>query len=448
MDAPRSSSEMLVGPLPPVPWRAVGVLVAAAFLLRLALGWSLQAWLDSQPGRLCLIEGDANGYWELAGKLARGEEYSLYEPPRRIMRMPGFPAILASGRIAFHDSLWGVRALLALVGAAACAASYGLAREFVDERTALIALGLTAASPVLALFSVMLLSETAFALTIILSSWAGVRTLRSLVAPQCRWGVVLRRATLTGIACAAATYVRPSWLPVVAAFAVTWVAASLASRDVRSLPMIERRRRVLAALVCSSVALASISLALSPWIARNHRLTGRIIPTTLWMGPSLYDGLHPGATGSSDMRFFDDENLLGRMSEFEMDAEYRRRAVDFAQANPQRAVELAIIKWRRYWSWSPNADQFQSWTMHLGFAAIWLPCLAFAFWGVWVMRGEWVALCYLAGPILFFAVLHSIFIGSLRYRLPTEYAFLILTARGIMQWTSVRSSRNHERSVR
>jgi hypothetical protein len=51
----------------------------------------VQHVVAQKPGQLCLIPGDAEGYWELAGKLAAGQEFSIYDPPRRLLRMPGFP---------------------------------------------------------------------------------------------------------------------------------------------------------------------------------------------------------------------------------------------------------------------------------------------------------------------------------------------------------------------
>ena len=73
---------------------------AIVWVLLLALGLRVSAALAvqsdvEQRNRSFLIEGDANGYWELGRRLANGEAYEIYTPPRRAMRMPGFPSLLA-----------------------------------------------------------------------------------------------------------------------------------------------------------------------------------------------------------------------------------------------------------------------------------------------------------------------------------------------------------------
>jgi hypothetical protein len=38
------------------------------------------------------------------------------------------------------------------------------------------------------------------------------------------------------------------------------------------------------------------------------------------------------------------------------------------------------------------------------------------------------------GPILYFSAIHVLFVGSIRYRLPAEYPFAVLSAVGAAGW--------------
>ena len=58
---------------------------------------------------------------------------------------------------------------------------------------------------------------------------------------------------------------------------------------------------------------------------------GRFVPTALWMGASLYDGLNPQATGASDMSFFWEIASIWPLDEQDQDAELTRRAIAFAR---------------------------------------------------------------------------------------------------------------------
>ncbi|VAX41226.1 hypothetical protein MNBD_PLANCTO02-2179 [hydrothermal vent metagenome] len=54
-----------------------------------------------------------------------------------------------------------------------------------------------------------------------------------------------------------------------------------------------------------------------------------------------------------------------------------------------------------------------------------------AAWGGWQSR-HLLLLCLLtAGPLFYFAAIHTIFLGSMRYRHPAEYPLCILSAIGI-----------------
>lgn len=188
--------------------------------------------------------------------------------------------------------------------------------------------------------------------------------------------------------------------------------------------------------------LFGLAIGMAPWIARNTWVTGHLVITTLWDGPSLYDGLHPGATGKSDMTFFEQEQLLDQMSEYEMNQDYRQRAWAFVAANPGRTLELAVSKGLRFWSVFPNADQFADARLQWILCLSTLPLFGFSVIGAWVMRRDLIVLALTAGPIVFFGAVHLLFIGSIRYRLPAEYPLWILAAIGAHAvWQRQRSSR-------
>ncbi|MBI5761364.1 MAG: glycosyltransferase family 39 protein, partial [Planctomycetales bacterium] len=143
------------------------LVLAGAFVFRAGAAVGLQAWLDRTPPRLCLIAGDAEGYWELGRKLADGDEYSIYEPPRQVLRMPGFPLFLAGAMRLTGENHLAIRLLLAAVGTGACGLVYWLGRELFDHDIGLIASTIVAVSPTLIVFSVMFLSETLFAAALV-----------------------------------------------------------------------------------------------------------------------------------------------------------------------------------------------------------------------------------------------------------------------------------------
>jgi 4-amino-4-deoxy-L-arabinose transferase-like glycosyltransferase len=408
------------------------LLLTVACALRLGAAVAVQQQLPA--GEICLIPGDADGYWELGQKLARGEPYEVYQPPRRVLRMPGFPLVLAFGIKLFGPHLLAVRFLLAGIGALACYLVYRLGRELFDAPTGLLAAALAAVSPTFVGFSVLILSETLFAVGVLASMIALAKLTRIDFSPESRRRG-LTQAACAGFWIAAACYVRPSLLLFAPYFGLIYC---LFASDRR------------AALGRSLLLLGVLALTLSPWAVRNYRVTQHFVPTTLWFGPSLYDGLNPHATGDSDMTFVESDALYQKMSEYDVDREYRRRAWDFAWSHPGRVATLAVVKFGRYWSPWPNAAQFQGWLARLAVAGFFLPMVGLAlvalaeqFRGGWgVLRQKLWTRDLTVGPILYFAALHMVFVGSIRYRLPTEYSMLVMSAAGArLIWSWYRPDR-------
>ena len=145
----------------------------------------------------------------------------------------------------------------------------------------------------------------------------------------------------------------------------------------------------------------ALVLTMSPWWVRNARIYGRFVPTALWMGASLYDGLNPNATGASDMAFLEDAEIWP-LSEQDQDALLTRRALAYARQDPGRLVKLAIIKLGRYWSPWPNAEGFRSPLLAVAGAVVEIPVFGLILLGAWDRRRDCRVWALLAGPLLYF----------------------------------------------
>jgi hypothetical protein len=224
-----------------------------------------------------------------------------------------------------------------------------------------------------------------------------------------------------GAAAGAAVLLRPSWAMFVPLMLVAWALAGLRAGGGHGRA---------AARGAAFYALGLV-LIMAPWWVRNARVYGRFVPTALWLGASLYDGLNPDANGASDMIPFLRDPEIWPLDEQDQDAELTRRAIAYAREYPGRVVGLAIVKLGRYWSPWPNAAGLRSWGTAVASAVVEVPVLGLMALGLWDRRRDPRAWVLLAGPILYFCALHAVFASSMRYRIPAAVPALGLAAIGI-----------------
>jgi 4-amino-4-deoxy-L-arabinose transferase-like glycosyltransferase len=384
-------------------------------LLLLALGLRVGAAIVidrhvRNEGRQFLIEGDANGYWELAQKISSGQEYSIYTPPRRALRTPGFPLLLAASITTFGKSILAASLVMAVVGTGCCLLTWLLARRVATVSVANVALLIVAISPLQIGSNVQILSETLFSFGVLACLFPLTKLVRT---PEALTPV---DSFTAGLLIGLTTLVRPGW--------ILW--PWLSSLLILVWSHQAWRRRILYV----TLIFAGCYLALLPWAWRNHNVTGHWIFTSLWSGPSLYDGLHPGATGASDMTFVDTENVFSRMSEYDTNDHYKQRAFEFAVDNPLRTMQLAILKAGRYLSPTLNAAGFSGGPASLVSLAWYASFWALIIVGIASLRKEPALIALLVGPFLQFLVVHMVFVGSIRYRLPVEFPLSIIAAHG------------------
>ncbi len=375
---------------------ALGLRVAAALLV---------TWYAGRAGKPCVF-ADTNIYWELAGTIVEGRPYqvSQWGVPHFALRTPGYPAFLAACRWAFGPSLLGVRLVQAVLGTVGVWLVGRLARATVGEdggRSApTVAMALAAVEPYTVGASALVLSEGLF-LPLMLAGLWGLAALwgggRAATRP-------VAAAIGTGLAMGGAILVKPSWALFVPAALAAWAIGA------------GRPARGRAAGLALVVALATAAV-MAPWWARNGRIFGRFVPTALWVGASLYDGISPGATGASEMEFVNAPDVRP-LGEVEQDATFRARALAFARDHPGRVLGLAWVKLGRFWSPWPNDGALRSPAVAAASALATLPIFALVALGAWDRRRDGRALILLAGPLLYFCLLHLVFVSSIRYRIP------------------------------
>jgi hypothetical protein len=271
----------------------------------------------------------------------------------------------------------------------------------------------------------VLLSEAVFVPLMLASLWG------MAVLWDRETGGTAAAATALGVGCAsgAAVLTRPSWLLFVPAMLAAWAACRLVAR-----------RPIGPAVRGAALAAAGFAAVMAPWWYRNATIYGEFVPTALWMGASLYDGLNPKANGASDMRFLADPDVWP-MDERDQDAELARRAKAFVRAEPGKALRLAAVKLARYWSPWPNAEIARSPLATIAGAVVMGPLLGLIGFGLWALRADPRAWVLLAGPILYFCALHMVFASSMRYRTPGEVPAMGLAAAGLARIAAARPAR-------
>jgi 4-amino-4-deoxy-L-arabinose transferase-like glycosyltransferase len=405
---------------------ALVIVLVIALISRVLTAGVLQSFVRKLgPDRLCLFD-DANYYWLLARTIRQGVVYQIIEYgtiSHKALRTPGYPLFLAACQAVFGEWPLAVRLSQAVLGTLSVGLIYFLTLRLnpssrlpsgagAFRRAApLAAATLAAINPYYVAISELLLSEALFIPLMLATLWGLAILWRAPDEPD-RLTSAHRAlcAIATGAAAGAAILTRPSFAFFPPFAVVCWLAGAAASRNRDSLE---------SALRVSLLFLVGLALIMSPWWIRNAQTFGRFIPTSVWFGASLYDGLNPKATGASEMSFLADPEIR-LLDELDQDQALTRRSLEFIRGNPSRSLELTLIKLGRFWSPWPNADQFASLTVAVASALVVIPTYLLVLAGVWNRRRDLRSLVLLASPLVYFCAIHLVFVSSIRYRIPGE----------------------------
>jgi hypothetical protein len=419
-------------------------LASLALILELALGLRViaadlvQVYVDRRAVRaddpndrpICIFP-DTRYYWDLARTICEGTPYEVMyyrDIPHFSLRTPGYPLFLAGCQAIFGERALSVRLVQAVLGTVSVWLVFQLTREVMKPSPVrcgwTVPLGaalITAVEPYTVMLSPLILSEAVFVPLMLISLW-GMAAIWRKPDSMSRWDGAIGLGV--GANLAAAVLVRPSWSLFAPLMLGIWIVSSLRDFKLGRPGDLARRLRV------SGVVSLAFAVVMGPWWFRNYEIYGRFVPTALWTGASLYDGLNPEADGGSDMSFLGDPEIWP-LGEEDQDDELTRRALAFARAEPGRAAWLAVLKLGRYWRPWPDAEGFRSTALAVVSAAVTVPLFGLIGLGAWTSRRDLRVLVLLAGPILYFCLLHLAFASSMRYRVPGEVPALGLAALGV-----------------
>ena len=398
---------------------AVGLLarLGAAALPHVA-GWlpaggsTLATWADKPPFP------DSNEYLRMASNIRRGEGLGL-DHASQIGRMPAYPVLLAAVQSLFGERLLVARVADAVLGTVLIAVVFLLARQLFGPREAAVAAAITAVYPFFVAQALLVLSEALFGVFLIAGALLLAKAYRS---DGLKW------SALAGLAFGLATLTRGSHLAVAPLTAVAWVAIRRLDRRVA---------------LCALAMVGTFVLTMAPWVVRNWRASGgHVVLTTLRVGPSLYEGLNPNADGGPMMGETNWDVGTYGLSEYEKDQHWRRQALDYARERPGRALALAAIKLGRFWNVVPNLEQAQGTLPCLLVGVPYALVMALALAGLarsW--RRADIALILLL-PVVYYCLVHMVFVGSVRYREAIMPLLVVVGAHGaVALWSLMRRGR-------
>ena len=363
----------------------VGRRLLAIGLGALAIRLAYLSGLGNDP-LVSLPVGDGWVYDAWAQRIAAGD----WIGSEAFYQAPLYPYFLALVYTVAGHSLWTVRVVQAVLGAAACVLIGLTGRHFFNERTGYIAAGVLAIYPWL-IFSDGLIQKSSLDLFLMTAALA------SLAAFERRphW----RSLVIAGAAIGAFSLTRETarlMYPIV----VAWLLLSF--RDTHP-----RRTR----LVWVATLTITIAAVMLPVGIRNDIVGGDFLISTSQMGPNFYIGNHPGASGvyeplapgggsaeqERDDAFRLAEEATGRkVSPKEMSDFWVSRSLEFMRGQPWEWLQLSGRKFLFALNATDVADS-ESLSVYaerstLLWSLSWLNfglLLPLAVFGAWYTRANW-----------------------------------------------------------
>ncbi len=393
-----------------VPWWqrptiAVAAIMLVALLLRAGLAMIHPMFFP-----------DSRDYNALAHTILAGTTYEV----RGLFasRLPGYPVYIAVFEYFFGPTPMAVLLSQAICGSLTVLLVFLVGRR-VNKRVAIIAALLAAVDPLSVAFSATLLSEIPFTLVMMFSLWLCMNIMEN-PRPITPW-------LLLGLSWGIATYLRGE--AVLLIFPLIGWGGWMCIKN--------QAGHRLGIYLKMTVSLLLMIACLMPWWIRNYRIFGQdFFRMSTLQGISLYEAVYPQATGGPRQSDIRPPPSIKNLNESQRDLAWTRRAWRCVFADPLRIAWLAVIKIGRTWSPWLHARHYRKWWIKVPLMLWTIPQFALALWGLLGTRHAAIPagiLGILLLTILYFSMMHALFIGSVRYRVELLPLVDLLAAAGLVR---------------
>jgi 4-amino-4-deoxy-L-arabinose transferase-like glycosyltransferase len=217
-----------------------------------------------------------------------------------------------------------------------------------------------------------------------------------------------------------------------------------------------------ATLISIPIICLAFAAGMSPWWVRNYRVFEKFVPFSTMGGFTLYESCSEYADGGPnngkivipsyqdgmlikasvylqnssrcETIYIMPEDLHPNMAkerELRNDEYLKYKSRRWIKSNPYKFLKLMPVKFLRTWNVVPNYEGARGWHYLALSLYSYLPVMVLALWGVIKYRREWREIYILLIPAFYFAALHTVFMGSIRYRLPAMGCIIVLAAASI-----------------
>jgi hypothetical protein len=432
------------------PFKLILLIFTLAVAVRIAFIHAVVGFHHGQSN-LSILNGDERDYVRRAENLLAGEGFTGGGQNDRMWRTPAYPVFLASVFLPRGRQLAVVRLLHAMLGGLVCVLIYAIARRVFDPTVAALSALYFAFFPPHAYMAGQILSENLLLPIVLLAT---LEFLRMMEQPS------FQSAALCGLLAGLVTLTKPESGGIAAAMLVVlWTGRGekkdIVGADLCVCPDRAGRHRgrhtglplrlalFPQKLLMSAALVLCATLVVAPWLARNYRLSGRVVISSVggeafWGGNNQHVLDNPKYRGywmaPSEMP----EQLklvLAAPTELEQDRVRWRLGLEFLDAHRADIPRLAWHKFTRFYSVMAR-DRTERLALILSFG--WL--LPFIAAGLLVHAWRFVRLrqaaSILIAIIFYYNLLAIVFWGANRMRLvidPLLIIFGVWAARGVLK---------------